>query len=61
MPASIASAAMSSARSRLRTTRWRSGLPHGASVKPQLPITTVVTPCQHEQVPMGSQKIWASM
>jgi hypothetical protein len=33
----------------------------GASVKPQLPITTLVTPCQHEQVPSGSQNTWASM
>ena len=36
---------------------WRTG----ASVKPQLPMTTLVTPCQHEQVPSGSQKTWASM
>ena len=61
MPASIASLAMSSARSRFRTTRCRSGLAHGARVKPQLPMTTLVTPCQHEQVPRGSQKTWASM
>ena len=33
----------------------------GARVKPQLPMTTVVTPCQHELVPSGSQKTWASM
>ena len=57
----MASAEMSSARSRLRTTRWRRPAWHGASVKPQLPITTLVTPCQHEQVPSGSQKTWASM
>ncbi len=57
----MASAAMSSARSRFLTTRCRSALAQGASVKPQLPITTLVTPCQHEQVPSGSQKTWASM
>ena len=34
---------------------------HGASVKPQLPMTTLVMPCQQEDVPSGSQKIWASM
>jgi hypothetical protein len=34
---------------------------HGASVKPQLPITTLVMPCQHEDVPSGSQKTCASM
>ncbi len=42
---------MSSARSRLRTTSARSADRTGASVKPQLPITAVVTPCQHELVP----------
>ena len=26
----------------------------GANVTPQLPITTEVTPCQHELEPMGS-------
>lgn len=30
-------------------------------MNPQLPITTLVTPCQHEHVPRGSQKTWASM
>ena len=34
---------------------------HGAREKPQLPITTLVTPCQQEQVPSGSQLTWASM
>src|SRR5881396_2364922 len=61
MPAAIASAAMSSARSRLRTTRCFRDAEQGASVNPQLPITTVVTPCQHEHVPSGSQKTCASM
>ena len=61
MPSAMASAAMSSARSRLRTTRCRSSHRLGASVKPQLPITTLVTPCQQEQVPSGSQQTCASM
>jgi len=61
MPASIASAAMSSARSRFRMTRCLSEAAQGASVNPQFPITTVVTPCQQEQVPSGSQKTCASM
>src|SRR2546423_7149628 len=61
MPAFMASAEMSSARSRLRMTSCLSLSAHGASVKPQLPITTLVMPCQHEHVPSGSQKIWASM
>ncbi len=33
----------------------------GARVKPQFPITAVVTPCQHELAPIGSQNTWASM
>ena len=33
----------------------------GASVNPQWPMTTVVTPCQHEHVPSASQKTCASM
>src|SRR3546814_19914383 len=32
----------------------------GAKVKPQLPMTAVVTPCQHDEDPKGSQCIWAS-
>src|SRR5438128_3095143 len=61
MPASMAAGGMSSARWRLRTTRCLFSSAQGASVKPQLPITTLVMPCQHEEVPSGSQKIWASM
>src|SRR5262249_17048272 len=33
----------------------------GASAKPQLPMITLVTPCQHEQLPSGSQLTCASM
>ena len=51
---------MSSARSRLRTTSARASSRTGARVKPQLPMTAVVTPCQHEFAPCGSQKTWAS-
>ena len=32
----------------------------GAKVTPQLPRTTVVTPCQHEELAAGSQNSWAS-
>ena len=60
MPAARAAPEMSSARSRLRTTRARASGDAGASVKPQWPMTTVVTPCQHEFVPSGSQNTWAS-
>ena len=61
MPAAIAAGGMSSARSRLRMTMCLSAAAQGASVKPQLPMTTVVTPCQQEEVPSGSQKTCASM
>ncbi len=44
IPASIASGGMSSALWRFRTTKCLSFAAHGASVKPQLPITTVVMP-----------------
>ena len=61
MPAFMAARLMSSARSRLRITRSASSARQGASVKPQLPMTTEVTPWKQELVPIGSQKIWASM
>src|SRR5262252_4828531 len=61
MPARIASAGMSSARSRFFTTRCFSSGRHGARVNPQLPMTTLVTPCQHEHVPSGSHATCASM
>ena len=32
----------------------------GAKPTPQLPITTVVTPCQHDGVSIGSHVIWPS-
>ena len=57
----MAEAEISSARSRLRTTMALSASAQGASVKPQLPMTTLVIPCQQEDVPSGSQKICASM
>ena len=38
----------------------RSSGRHGANVTPQLPITTDVTPCQHDDVPIGSQASCAS-
>src|SRR3546814_7490383 len=60
IPASIAAPEISSARSRFRTTRARPDFELGAKVKPQLPMTAVVTPCQHDEDPKGSQCIWAS-
>ncbi len=52
---------MSSARSRLRTTSSRWSELTGARVKPQLPMTADVTPCQHEFEPVASQNTWASI
>ena len=40
--------------------RSRSSGRHGANPKPQLPITTLVTPCQPDMVHHGSQKTWLS-
>ena len=61
MPASIASVGMSSTAVRQRANHSRAWGLHGASANPQLPMTTVVTPCQQEQLPMGSQATCASM
>ncbi len=38
---------------------WRSGAT-GAKPTPQLPITTVVTPCQHDGVSVSSHVAWPS-
>ena len=61
MPATIASLGMSSTASRHSAYHSRASGLQGASAKPQLPITTVVTPCQQEQLPSGSQATCASM
>ena len=45
---------------RLRITSSRSAGLHGAMVKPQLPMTAVVTPSMGEGVASGSQVICAS-
>ena len=61
MPAIIASVGMSSTAVRQRANHSRSSGLQGASAKPQLPMTTLVTPCQHEQLPSGSQATCASI
>ena len=61
MPAAIASVGMSSTADRQRAYHSRSSGLQGASAKPQLLITTEVTPCQHEQLPSGSHATCASM
>jgi hypothetical protein len=61
MPASIASVGMSSTAVRHRAYHSRSSGGQGASAKPQLPMITLVTPCQHEQLPIRSHATCASM
>jgi hypothetical protein len=56
----MASAGMSSTDSIMRARVSRSSGLQGANVTPQLPITAVVTPCQHDTVPTGSQASCAS-
>ena len=60
MPFCIASSDMPSTYWSMRIIVSRSPVRHGAIVKPQLPVTTVVTPCQEEQDASGSQVSWAS-
>src|SRR3979490_1403005 len=55
MPAIIASVGMSSTAVRQRANHSRSCGLQGARAKAQFPITTLVPPCQHEQLPSGSQ------
>ncbi len=60
MPARIASSDMPSTWVRFLTMRSRCAGWQGAIVKPQLPITTVVTPRAVEGVAYGSQVSCAS-
>jgi hypothetical protein len=60
MPARRTSSDMPSTCVRLRITRSRSPARQGAMVKPQLPITALVTPSAGLGASSGSQVIWAS-
>jgi hypothetical protein len=51
---------MSSTLSIISARYARSSGRHGANVTPQLPSTTLVTPCQQLDVAIGSQANWAS-
>ena len=56
----IEAAGMSSTDSiSLASSSWSVGLT-GAKVTPQLPTTTEVTPCQHDELQGASQATWAS-
>ena len=60
MPSVIADPGMSSTPSISSISHsWRSGAA-GAKPTPQLPITTVVTPCHELGVTHGSHVTWAS-
>ena len=60
MPARIVLSGTASFRDTVSIARsWSSGR-HGAKPKPQLPITTLVTPCQPDIVHHGSQNTWLS-
>ena len=60
MPAFIALYGIASTRVIERIARSRSSGRTGAKPKPQLPITTDVTPCQPDSVQYGSQNTCAS-
>src|SRR3989442_16041073 len=53
-------AGMSSTDSIILARYSRSSGLHGANVTPQLPSTTDVTPCQHDDDAIGSHASWAS-
>ena len=60
MPCRIVSSGTASLRTRESIARSRSSGLNGAKPKPQLPITTLVTPCQPDIVHHGSQNSWLS-
>ena len=60
IPALSASIDMPSTFSRVRTMMSRCSGRVGATPKPQLPMITLVTPCQDDGVRSPSQRIWAS-
>ena len=59
-PSNSVSGAMSSTCWSVRTSSSRCSGRTGAIENPQLPATTLVTPCQHDGVSAGSQNTWAS-
>ncbi len=59
-PARRAAALMPSTFSRVRMMSSRLAGRVGATPKPQLPMTTVVTPCQGDTVIIRSHSTWAS-
>jgi hypothetical protein len=60
MPARSVSIGIPSTNRRSCMSVSRSASRHGAIVKPQFPMTTVVTPCQGDGLADGSQKSWQS-
>ena len=60
MPAFMVASGTASLRVSDSMARSRSSGLQGAKPKPQLPMTTVVTPCQPDMVHHGSQNNWLS-
>jgi hypothetical protein len=60
MPTRIVSSGTASLRDRASMARSRSSGSQGAKPNPQLPMTTLVTPCQPDMVHHGSQNTWLS-
>ena len=60
MPAFMVASGTASLRTSESIVRSRSSGLHGAKPKPQLPMTTLVTPCQPDMVHHGSQNSWLS-
>ena len=59
-PARSASSGMPSTNCSSRMSVSRCSGRQGATVKPQLPMTTVVTPCHGDGLADGSQNSWQS-
>ena len=60
VPCASASKGMPSTLTKSHAAISRTSGLHGAIPTPQLPITTVVTPCQEAEESGWSQQIWAS-
>jgi hypothetical protein len=59
-PLSSTSYGIASTLTRSHAITPRSALRHGATPTPQFPISTLVTPCEHEDISRGSYEICAS-
>ena len=60
MPTRMVLSGTASLRETVSMARSRSSGRQGANPNPQLPMTTLVTPCQLDMVHHGSQNTWLS-